>query len=235
MKIKLLSLLLSSLLLLPALAGCSEKDVSDDPAVSTDGTASGTVHPENIGTSAPIKDQLAHDPEEDAKKEQVREIYKASAEDSVWIAEEKSAKEIVYTGFDYKYFNTPALSDNVPFVSATPLFSHSGIHDYIEEKSKTFDLGDEEDSFTAVGERYMESFFIDKGIIVISFTDSEGGGSYTLTGAWKEHIHSEDFHMDNLVFALKKTPGENKHGHLIIELEDEFLSTWDGFSVSIYE
>ncbi|MBQ7826941.1 MAG: hypothetical protein IJ386_01600 [Clostridia bacterium] len=229
MKTKIITAILASLLAVSAMGGCT-KDPTDDPAVSTSGTAA-----ESTLATTGGKVDLTHDPEEEAKKEEIRNTYAASAEDKELLANEETQSAIKYTGFEAKYFNTPALSDDIPYAAATPIYSHSRIHNYIEESSANYDLGEGADSFTAVGEGYMDSYFTDNGLVVISFTDEEGGGSYTLTGAWDEHIHGDSFHLDTLVFALKKTPGENKTGHFIIEADSDFLETWDSFSVSIYE
>lgn len=228
MKIRIITAILASLLAVSAVAGCT-KDGPDVPGVSTGGTT------ESAPTTTMGNVDLTHDPAEEAKKEEIRSTYAASAEDKEILAEEKTQTPIKYTGFTARYFNTPALSDDIPYAVATPVYSHSRMHDYIEESSADYDLGEGKDSFCAVGEGYMDTFFAENGLVVLSFTDAEGGGSYTLTGAWDEHYHGDTFHLDTLVFALKKTPGENKTGHIIIEADSDFLATWDTFSVSIYE
>lgn len=231
---KITTLALCAIIILSTLGGCSDKSDSDS-ATTGSTTVATTASPNDTGTSPSGGHTNETDPEEEEKKAQIKEIYTPSAEDAAILAEEKTQSPIIYSGFDCKYFSTPALSEDLPLVSVTPLYSHAALHKYIEENSHLFDLGEDENSFSAVAERYMDSFFVDKGVLVVSFTDAAGGDNYQLTGAWEEHLHVEELHLEQLVLALKKTAGDITAGHLIVEMDAEFIGLWDSISMDIYE
>lgn len=221
---------LAVLLTTALLAGCSGNP--DAPSDNDGSSAVTSTVNENSTTSPQAVTPVTVSPEKEAE---LKSLYTPSAEDAAKLAEEKTAKPIIYSGFEYRYFDTPAKTEGLPLVSVTPLHSHAGLHNYIEQNTLQFDLGEGTGSFEAYAESYMDSFFADKGVLVISFTDAEGGGNYTVTGAWDEHAHFGEDHLEQLTLAVKKTPGESTAGHLIVELDTDFISLWDCFSIELYE
>ncbi len=223
---KILRSALIAVLTAAILVGCS--GAPDTPS-GNEGTSAVTT---NVTTIPEAITPVTLSPE---KVAEIKDLYTLSADDAAKLADEKTVQPIVYSGFEYRYFNTPPKADGLSLASITPLYSHAGLHNYIEKNTSLYDLGKGAGSFESFAESYMESFFADKGVLVISFTDAEGGGSYTLTGAWEEHVHFGEEHLDQLTLAVKKTPGENTAGHLLVEMDKEFISLWDSFSIEIYE
>lgn len=229
MKIKLLRSTLVAVIALLLISGCSDKAKapSDDPDSSsvssvTDGTA------DTSNENAPVTLSLE-------EVEEIKSVYIPSAEDAEMLKNEKTPTPIMYSGFKSYYFDTPALTEDLPIVSVTPLFSHAGLHNYIEQNLESYDLGEGEGSFEAFAESYMDSFFDGKGVLVISFADSEGGSGYSVTGAWEDVLEIDSMELKRLVLAVKKTEGSATAGHFIVEIDTNFISLWDNITISLYE
>lgn len=164
-----------------------------------------------------------------------RDIYKPSAEESQKLAEENSEQPMVFAGFDSHFFSTPALKSDLPSMTATPVFSHEGIHKYMTENSESFNFNEGDNSFAAFIEKYDQNYFADKGLLIVAFIDKEGGKDYSIPGAYENHLSGEGYEMDQLVFSIKKSDGENTANHFVVEIDKTFLDVWDTYSISFYK
>lgn len=221
--------ILAITLALMVVTGCSGK--SGNPSKNPDNTALGGTA---TGTSAAHTEKVPEtmSPE---KIEEIKSLYIPSAGEAEKLKEEKTQSPIKYSGFKSYYFDTPALRHGLPLVSASPLFSHAGLHNYLKENYESYDFGEGSGSFESFAEGYMESFFDGSGVVVVSFTDDAGGGGYTVTGAWEDVLEIEGTEMKRLVLAVKKTAGNSTAGHFIVEMDTKFISLWDNITISLYE
>lgn len=237
---KITSAILCSALLMAMMAGCS----SDKDSDSTDGTnaqsnivsSSETVAEDSGDSTSSENTSSPSDVSESIDPVEIKKIYKASAEVAEKLAqEEKTEKEIIYTGFNSTFYNTPLFSTDGAKTLLTPIFSHSGLHKYIEENSDTFDFYYGDESFAEAAEKYDSNYFRENGVLIISFYDNVGGSGYSVTGAWEEVLSQDGNELDKLVIAAKRSAGDIKSGHLIIELNKDFITVWDSYNLSIYE
>lgn len=225
MKNRFIASVLTVTLAVSLMAGCT-KDHAKDPAESGTTAVSTTV----AGTTADSSNGNAEKTEEEIKAK-----YEAKPADAAILAAERTAKPIKYSGFTGKFFETAAKTDEVPLASVTPIYSNVALKDYIQKNSDKYDFTYGVLSFSSIANSYPDSYFGEKALLVVSFKDSEGGSGYKLTGAWDEHMHVEDNHLDQLILAVKKSAGTNKCGHMIVEIDSDFLSLWDSISISLYE
>ncbi len=224
-KTRILSCILSTMLLLSA-PGCSDNDKKPAKTESTTEVTS--------AESAKNPDQSTNELTEE-EIEKIKDIYKLSEEEAEAFANEKTSSPIIYAGFRSHYFSTPAKSDNIPVTSVTSILSRSGMHDYIAENSANYSLDEGADSFSSVAEKYDDKFFDTKGLLIISFTDTDGGSDYNISGAWSTTDKAGDITLDRLVFSTKRSAGDITTGHFIIEVDVKFMMLWDAFGIEIYE
>lgn len=247
MKLRILSAVLVLLLAASLAQGCSDKKGGDD-TVNTSTTAitdnsSTPVNTDSVSGSTGGSGDMSdtdHSHENDShttneEEELIKAEYTVSGDHAQKLSEENTEKPIKYAGFTSKYYNTPVKEGKTAKSSYTFIYSRTAFTNYISDNKDTYDLGMGSDSFTGETEKYNEQFFNDKSLILVSLSDDNGGSNYQITGAWDEHIHYEDSQLDLLVFAMKRTPGNNHTGHVIIEIDNKFLNLWDNFSVSTYE
>lgn len=217
MKTKFLKTVIAGLLVLALLPGCSsdeDKAAESDTSVATTAKAPAATAP----TEAEIK-----------------EIYKLSDEDMAKHESENSPKPITYGGFTGKFFSTPVTDDSAALMTITPMYSHKDVHNYMQTYSATFDLGEGDGSFAASVESYGDEYFREKALLVISFLDREGGDNYQVVGGWDDHVVGEGFELDRFVVGTKKTDGDITAAHVIVEIDNKFLSIWDSFGMEIYK
>ncbi|MBE6708457.1 MAG: hypothetical protein E7578_04350 [Ruminococcaceae bacterium] len=218
---------LMSALLLFSVAGCSDDDKAPEKAEATAGTN------ENI-TSVEKNETLVPELTEE-EIEKIKDTYKLSEDEAEAFSNEGTSAPIVYSGFTSHYFSTPAKNDDIPVTAVTSILSHSGMHNYIEENSGNYSFGEGDGSFSTFAEKYNDKFFETKGLLVISFVDSKGGSDYNITGAWDTVDKVGERSLDRLVFAAKKSAGENTVGHIIIEVDSKFMTLWDAVGIELYK
>lgn len=239
-------------LLAAFIPGCSSEGGSDTPAktdvsgnvITTAGTniaddtgnangnnsANGTDNAN--GTQVPGNDPGGTVPK---TPEEIRQTYVPSAEESEELAEEDTAKTISYTGFKGTICSTPALKDGMSSMVVIPVFSHAGIHQYMEDNAANFDFGEGEGSFAAIAESYHDDFFKNKGLLIVSFIDSEGGSDHKLMGGWEDLLYAGEMEIEQLVLAVKKSDGDVTAGHILVEMDKDFIGIWDSFGLNIYK
>ena len=67
------------------------------------------------------------------------------------------------------------------------------------------------------------------------FIDKEGGGNYKIVGGWDDELAAEGLEMSRFVFAAKKTDGKITSGHIIVEIDPDFMGIWDSFGMEFYK
>lgn len=226
---KFLKAALAAALVLALLPGCSDGEEGDTKTTTEAKTeaVSGTV-----SESVPVETVIETAPPVD--KEAVKDKFALSEEDAAILTDENSPASIKYASFDSMVFTTPAIKEGVSLMTITPLYNAEGVHSYMHEASESFDLGKGNGTFSAALAEYDEEFFNDKALVIISFLDKEGGSAYSVTGAWDDHIVGEGFEMDRLVFGVKRAEGDVTAGHVIIEIDPEFLGIWDTYGMELY-
>lgn len=226
---KFLKAALAAALILALLPACSDdkgdgaKNTTEAKTEAVSGTVSESVPVETVIETAPPVD-----------KDAVKDQYTLSEDEAAAIADKNAPAAIKYASFDSMVFTTPAISEKAPLMTITPIFNAEGVHSYLHEAGESFDLGNGNGSFSSTMAIYDDAFFEEKALLVVAFLDKEGGSAYSVTGAWDDHIVGEGFEMDRLVFGVKRAEGDVTAGHVIIEIDPEFLSIWDTYGMEFY-
>ncbi len=221
MKNRFLKAIIAAALILAIIPGCSSDEDKKDGAATSSSVK--TTEGSSAAATTPHVD-----------KSKLKETYKLSEEDASKYESENSPAPITYGGFEGHFFSTPASSD-AAVMTITPVYSHTDIHNYIHSYMNIFDLGSGAGSLSEKFESYTDEFFTDKALLVISFLDKEGGSNYEIMGGWDDHVSGEGFEMDRFILGVKKADGNITAGHVIVEIDKDFLGIWDTFGMEIYK
>ena len=220
MKNKFLKMVLCAALVLAVLPGCSDDEANGDGAA----TSSETTKKPPIISEQPVKDEAA-----------IKEIYKIPEIEAAKYAEENTPSPLTYAGFDSHVFSTPVKESTTALMTLTPIYTTTDVHNYVHNNSALFDFGSGDNSFAAKIAGYSEEFFSDNALLIISFMDKEGGGSYKVVGGWDDELKAEGLEMSRFMFATKKTDGKITSGHIIVEIDPDFMGIWDSFGMEFYK
>jgi len=231
----------------PGTETVTEETGSSETAESEESDQGGTNSPADTGKEDSATDNTdgstdkgdaatdgsdSDNPDKDTQSSELKDIYRPTEDVAESLKNEETRSPIVYTGFEFKFVETPVISDKVSVIGITPVFNHTQLHKYAEENSSKFDLGSNDGSFKEASDGYSDEYFLESSVLIVSFLDSEGGANYEVTGAWEEvDING----MNRIVFTVKKTDGSVKAGHLFIEMNSDFMAAWDTYGVEFYK